>query len=66
MSERIPGLKRSLFRCIVTDPLEGLGVGFVLLIFAILPLRWAEGLGATFGAIAGMVAWRRNRIGLLI
>ena len=64
MSERIPGLKRSLFRCIVTDPLEGLGVGFVLLIFAILPLRWAEGLGATFGAIAGMVAWRRNRIGL--
>jgi len=64
MSERIPGLKRSLFRRLITDPLEGLAVGLILLIFMILPLRIAEKLGAGIGSVAGMFARRRNRIAL--
>ena len=64
MSKRLPGLKRSLFRRVITDPIEGIAVGFILLIFAILPLRAAEKLGATLGAIVGIFAARRNRIAL--
>ena len=64
MSERISGLKRSLFRRVVTDPLEGIAVGLILLIFAILPLRMAEAVGAGLGTVAGLCAWRRNKIGL--
>lgn len=65
MTERIPGLKRSLFRRWITDPLEGLAVGLILLIFAILPLRWAEGLGALLGNLVSLFARRRNKIGML-
>ena len=64
MTERIPGLKRNLFKRLILDPLEGLAVGFVLLIFAVLPLKWAETLGAGLGTLAGCFAWRRNKIGL--
>ena len=64
MSERIPGLKRSLCRRIILDPIEGLAVAFILLIFMILPLRLAESLGAALGSLVGLCAWRRNKIGL--
>ena len=64
MSERIPGLKRSLFRRIITDPIEGVAVGLILLIFALLPLRIAEKTGAGLGCFVGLFAWKRNKIGL--
>ena len=64
MTARIPGLRRSLFRRLITDPLEGIGVGLFLLIFAILPLHLAEKLGAALGAFVGIFAGKRNRIGL--
>ena len=64
MSERIPGLKRSLFRRLITDPIEGIAVGFILLVFAIFPLRIAENIGANLGTVVGIFARRRNRIGL--
>lgn len=64
MSARIPGLKRSLFRRCVTDPLEGLVVGLILLILLILPLRIAEKAGAGLGALVGLLAWKRNKIAL--
>ena len=64
MKERIPGLKRSLFRRIIMDPIEGIAVGIVLLIFAILPLQIAEKVGESLGAFVGFFARRRNKIGL--
>ena len=64
MSKRIPGLKRSLFRRVITDPIEGLAVGLILLIFMLLPLRAAEKTGATLGSVVGLFAKRRNRIAL--
>ena len=64
MSERIPGLKRSLFRRVITDPIEGLVVGIVLLIFMILPLKLAEKTGAGLGFLVGLFAWKRNKIAL--
>ena len=64
MSKRIPGLRRSLFRRIFIDPIEGGIVAIILLIFALLPLRWAENCGSFLGALVGMCAWRRNKIGM--
>ena len=64
MNKRIPGLKRSLFRQLILDPIEGLAVAVILLIFAILPLPLAEAVGAFLGTVVGLFAWRRNKIGL--
>ncbi|MBO7484247.1 MAG: lysophospholipid acyltransferase family protein [Alphaproteobacteria bacterium] len=65
MKGHIPGLKRNFFKRFITDPIEGITVGLILLIFMILPLRAAEKTGACLGAFVGLVARRRNRIGLL-
>ena len=64
MSERIPGLKRNLLRRLITDPIEGLGVGLALFIFLVLPLHAAEKTGACLGSIVGIFARGRNRIAL--
>ncbi|MGN0919373.1 MAG: lysophospholipid acyltransferase family protein [Alphaproteobacteria bacterium] len=64
MNKRIPGLKRSLLRRLILDPIEGLAVAIILLIFAVLPLRFAEGFGACLGSVVGTFAWQRNKIGL--
>ena len=64
MTARIPGLRRSLFRRLITDPLEGAGVGFILLVLAVLPLHAAEKVGSGLGVVASFFCRRRNRIGL--
>ena len=64
MTERIPGLKRNIFRKLITDPLEGIGVGLMLLIFAILPLKIAEKTGAVLGSFVGFFAVKRNKVAL--
>ena len=64
MIGRIPGLKRSLFRRMITDPIEAVVVGTLLLIFKLLPLKWAEKLGESIGVLVSYFAWRRNKIGL--
>ena len=64
MTQRIPGLKRNLFKRVISDPIEGMAVGLILLIFMILPLRSAEKLGAALGTLVGFFARRRNHIAL--
>lgn len=59
MSQRVLGFKQ-----VILYPIEGLAVAIVLLIFTLLPLSLAEGLGATLGSIVSVFARRRNKIGL--
>lgn len=64
MSKRFLGSKHTFLRALFIDPIEGAVVGLLLAIFAILPLRIAEALGAFLGAFIGLFTWRRNKIGL--
>lgn len=56
--------KRSWSQYLITDPLVGLGVGFLYLILKILPLRMAQKFGGFLGSIAYYVVPGRNKIGL--
>ena len=56
---------RSLIQKYLTDPLVGLIVGILLLVFKILPLPLARLLGRNLGFIVGLFMIRRNKIALL-
>ena len=64
MSKRIFGIKLKWFYHLIVYPIEGIVVGIILGLFALLPLRLAEKIGAGLGSIVGYLAWRRNKIGL--
>ena len=64
MSKRILGIKVKWIYRSIAYPIEGVGVGLILLIFKLLPLRAAEALGAGLGSLAGCFAWRRNKVAL--
>ena len=56
--------KRTWVQVLITDPLVGLGVGFLYLILKILPLRMAQKFGGFLGGLAYYVAPTRNKIAL--
>ena len=64
MSKRIFGLKLKWFYHLIVYPVEGIVVGIILGLLALLPLRLAEKVGAGLGSVVGCLAWHRNKIAL--
>ena len=56
--------KRPPVKRYVTDPLEGIVVGFICSLLWVLPLPVARMLGKGIGSLIYYVAWRRNKIAL--
>jgi len=56
--------KRPPFKRYFSDPLEGLGVGFICGLLWLLPLAIARPLGKGIGSLVYFVARRRNKIAL--
>ena len=64
MRKYIWGINFKWFYHLVIYPIEGIIVGLILAIFALLPLKWAESVGAGIGSLVSCFAWRRNKIAL--